>query len=96
MKGKIGTNAIIGGPDEPKFSDAEISELLEEETEVLITVLNNEKPDQGVHSSPSYIIRFMIYLNMYLFNRLIEAIINTIVFTLLYKQEAYQILNYRN
>ena len=28
-------------------------------------------------------------------NRLIEVIIITIVFTLLYKQEAYQILNYR-
>ena len=27
MKGKIDTNAIIGGPDESKFSDAEISEL---------------------------------------------------------------------
>ena len=25
MKGNIDTNAIIGGPDEPKFSDAEIS-----------------------------------------------------------------------
>ena len=34
MKGEIGTNATIGGPGEPKFSDAETSELLEEETEV--------------------------------------------------------------
>ena len=30
-KGNIDTNAIIGGPDEPTFSDAEISELLEQE-----------------------------------------------------------------
>ena len=30
-KGKLHTNAIIGGPDEPTFSDAEISELLEQE-----------------------------------------------------------------
>ena len=47
MKCKIDTNAIIGGPGEPKFCDAEISELLEEETEVLITVLNNEKTRPG-------------------------------------------------
>ena len=53
MKGKIDTNSIIGGPDEPKFSDAEISELIEREKEVIIPVLNNEKPDQVVHSSPS-------------------------------------------
>ena len=53
MKGTIDTNAIIGGPDEPKSSDSEISELIEQEKEVLISVPNNEKPDQVVHSSPS-------------------------------------------
>ena len=31
MKGKIDTNAIIGRPDEPKFSDSEISELNEQD-----------------------------------------------------------------
>ena len=35
--------ASIGGPGEPKFSDAEISELIEQETEVLITVININK-----------------------------------------------------
>ena len=30
-KGKIDTDAITGGPDEPTFSDAEISELPEQE-----------------------------------------------------------------
>ena len=39
MKGKIDTNAIIGGPDEPTFSDAEISELLGQEKEVILTVV---------------------------------------------------------
>ena len=39
MKGNIYTNAIIGGPDEPTFSDAEISELLEQEKEVILTVV---------------------------------------------------------
>ena len=29
MKGKIDTNAVIGGTDGPTFSDAEISGLLE-------------------------------------------------------------------
>ena len=43
MKGKIDTNAIIGGPHEPKFSDAEIGELLEQETKVIIPVLSIEK-----------------------------------------------------
>ena len=37
MKGKIDTNAIVGGPDEPKFSDAEISELTEQEKSVNIS-----------------------------------------------------------
>ena len=53
MKGKIDTNAIIGAPDEPKFSDAEIRDLIEQETEVLISVLSIEKQDQVVHSSHS-------------------------------------------
>ena len=47
MKGNIGTNAIIGGADEPKFSDSEISELIEQGKEVLIPVLNNEKTRPG-------------------------------------------------
>ena len=54
-KGKLDTNVIIGGPDEPTFSDAEISELLEQEQEVLLTVvkLKVDKQRPGVHSSPS-------------------------------------------
>ena len=47
MKCKIDTNAIIGGLDEPKFSDAEISELREQETEVSIPVLSIEKTRPG-------------------------------------------------
>ena len=42
MKGKIDTNAVKGGVDDPKFSDAEISGLLEQETEVLITVVKKD------------------------------------------------------
>ena len=38
MKGKIDMNAVADEVDAPKFSDAEISGLLEQETEVLITV----------------------------------------------------------
>ena len=38
-KGKIYTNAIIGGSDEPTFSDAEISELLGQEREVILTAV---------------------------------------------------------
>ena len=47
MNGNIDTNAIIGGPDGPKFSDSEISELIEQEEKVLISVLNNEKTRPG-------------------------------------------------
>ena len=32
MKGNIDTNAVTGGVDEPEFSDAEISWLLDQET----------------------------------------------------------------
>ena len=39
MKGKIDMNAVTGSAGSPTFSDAEISGLLEQETEVLITVV---------------------------------------------------------
>ena len=39
MKGKIDTNAVTGGVDDTKFNDAEISGLLEQDTEVLITAV---------------------------------------------------------
>ena len=47
MKGEIDTNAIIGAPDEPKFSDAEIRDLIEQVKEVLISVLSIEKSRPG-------------------------------------------------
>ena len=47
MKGKIDTNAAMGGKDEPKFSDAEISELIEQEQEVLIAVVDKNKTRSG-------------------------------------------------
>ena len=51
LKDKIDTNAIIGAPDKPKSSDAEIRDLIEQETEVLISVPSIEKQDREVHSS---------------------------------------------
>ena len=39
MKGKHHMNAVTGEVDAPKFSDGEISGLLEQDTEVLITVV---------------------------------------------------------
>ena len=39
MKGKIDTDAVTGDVDSPNFSDAEISGILEQETEVLITAV---------------------------------------------------------
>ena len=47
MKGKIDTNAVIGGTDEPTFSDAEISGLWEHEQEVLITAVEHDKTRPG-------------------------------------------------
>ena len=98
MKGKLDTNAIIGGPDEPKFSDAEISELIEQETEVLISVLSIEKTRPAGAFFPflnKAIYDLSKYGTFYL-NRLIKVIIITIVFISHWKQEGYQISNYRN
>ena len=39
MKGQIDENAVTGGADDPEFSDVERSHLIEQETEVLITVV---------------------------------------------------------
>ena len=39
MKCKIDMNAVPGGVDAPKFSDAEISSALDQETEVFIAVV---------------------------------------------------------
>ena len=47
MKGKIDTNATIGGPEAPTFSDAAISDLLEEEPEVIVSILSIEKTRPG-------------------------------------------------
>ena len=47
MKGKIDTNAVMGGKDEPTFSDAEISDLIEQEQEVLIAVVDKNKTRAG-------------------------------------------------
>ena len=47
IKGKTDTNAVIGGTDEPTFSDAEISGLLEHGQEVLITVVRNNETRPG-------------------------------------------------
>ena len=42
MKGKIDMNAVTNEVDAPRFSDTEISGLLEQETEVLITVVKKD------------------------------------------------------
>ena len=47
MKGKIDTNAVIGGSGESTLSDAEIREIIKKETEVLISVFNIEKTRPG-------------------------------------------------
>ena len=39
MNGQIDENAITSGVDDPKFSDVEISNLIEQEPEVIITVV---------------------------------------------------------
>ena len=96
MKGKLDTNAIIGGPDEPKFSDAEISELIEQETEVLISVLNIEKTRPGgaffsflnktIYDLSKYGIFKPVDKHKYHHNCLISH----------WKQEDYHISSYRN
>ena len=57
MKGKIDMNAVTGEVDAPKFSDAEISGLLEQGTEVLIWVVKRN----GTKTRPGG--AFFPYLN---------------------------------
>ena len=47
MKGKIDTHAAMDGKGEPKFSDAEISDLIEQEQEVRIAVVDKNKTRSG-------------------------------------------------
>ena len=39
MKGQIDENAVTGGVDDPKFNDVEVSNFIEQETEVVIPVI---------------------------------------------------------
>ena len=39
MKGQIDENAVTGGEDDPEFSDVEMGNFIEQETEVSITVV---------------------------------------------------------
>ena len=57
MKGKIDMNAVTGEVDAPIFSDAEISGLLEQETEVWITAV--KKNDAATRPGGA----FFTYLN---------------------------------
>ena len=95
MKGKIDTNAVIGAPDEPKFSDAEIRDLIGQEKEVLISVLRIEKTRPGgaffsflnktIYGLSKYGIFKPVDKHKYHHNCLISH----------WKQEDYQISNYR-
>ena len=98
-KGNIDMGAIIGGSAKPTFSDGDISELLEQETTVILTAVKLKTVKQRPGGAFFSFLSKAIYgLSKYVlfFNRVIEVIIITIVFILLYKQEAYQISNYRN
>ena len=106
MEGNIDTNAGIGGTDEPTFSDAEISGLLEHEQaeisglldheqEVLLTVVQIDKTRPGGASFP--------YLNNTIHDLDKYGIFKTVgrhnykhSCTWLYKQVVYHILNYKN
>ena len=55
MKGKIDMDAVTDGVDAPKFSDAEISSLLEQDTAVLITVVKQMTQQQDLVVLSSHI-----------------------------------------
>ena len=95
IKGKTDTNAVIGGTDEPTFSDAEISGLLEHGQEILITVVRNNETRPGGAFFP-YMKNTIYDLDMVYLKLLIETIINMIAYSWLYKQVVHQISNYKN
>ena len=98
-EGNIDLNAIMHQSAEPPtFSDAEISELIEQEKEVTLIAVKLEVDKQRPGGAFFSFLNKAIYdLSKYgVLNRLIEIIIITIVFFLLYKQEAYWISNYRS
>ena len=55
MKGRTDMNAVAGEVGTPKFSDAEISGLLEQGTEYLITVAKNMIQKQDLMALSSHI-----------------------------------------
>ena len=55
MKGRTDMNAVAGEVGTPKFSDAEISGLLEQGTEYLITVAKNMIQKQDLVALSSHI-----------------------------------------
>ena len=74
-------SAIIGGPAEPTFSDAEISELIEQESEVILTAVKMKIEKQRPGGAFFSFLNKAIYgLSKYgILNRLIKIIITTIV-----------------
>ena len=81
LKGATDLNATMHQPAKPTtFSDAEISELIEQEKEVKCFIVGKGRTRAGGSFFPY----------------LIEGIINIIVHSLLYNQEGYQILNNRS
>ena len=99
MKGNIAMTAVIGDVDAPKFTDAEISGLLEQYTEVLITVVKTD----GTQTRPGG--AFFPYLNTTIYDldnygryKTVDRnkYRHTCFYSWLYKQEVYQIFNYNN
>ena len=82
MKGKIGTNAVTGGVDDPKFNDAEIGGLLEQETEVLITVVKKIRKTRAGGAFFKYVnlTNFDLPNMVYLKDILIETAINIVAY----------------
>ena len=85
-KGSIETYAIIGGPDEPTSSDAEISELLGQGKIILIVAKPKVDKQRPGGAFFSFLNNIMYDLSKYgILNRLMKVIVITIVFILLCK-----------
>ena len=97
MKGDIGMSATTSETAEViTDSDKEDVDLINVEKEVGLFILEKIRHEQADHSFLILILPYLVYLNMAFLNLLVERIINIIVYTLLYNQEGYQLLNYRS
>ena len=80
MNGQIDEHVVTGGTDDPRISDVEISNFIEQGTEVLITVVKTGeeilKTQSGGAFSKCLNLTLFLFIKTWFLNMLIETTIN--------------------